>query len=92
MFFSPVHVPKQNHVRNSSCWKCSEAGDHPNLKKKALRVKRTFSELWASSGVFSEQLSEFRRKSPRTEKSHSRNGVSRFEQCENQEPLDAPSS
>ena len=34
-------------------------GDHPNFRKTALRVKRPFSELSESSGVFSEQLSEF---------------------------------
>ena len=36
-------------------------GDHPNFRKNALGVKRPFSELWESSGVFSEHLgSEFR--------------------------------
>ena len=34
-------------------------GDHPNFRKNALGVKRPFSELSESSGVFSEQLSEF---------------------------------
>ena len=34
-------------------------GDHPDLRKNALRVKRPFSELSESSAVFSEQLSEF---------------------------------
>ena len=38
----------------------SEPGDHPNFRKNALGVKRPFSELSESSGVFSEQLSEFR--------------------------------
>ena len=33
-------------------------GDHPNFRKNALGVKRLFSELSESSGVFSEQLSE----------------------------------
>ena len=33
-------------------------GDHPNFRKNALGVKRPFSELAESSGVFSEQLSE----------------------------------
>ena len=33
-------------------------GDHPNFRKNALGVKRPFSELSESSGVFSEQLSE----------------------------------
>ena len=33
-------------------------GDHPNSRKNALGVKRPFSELSESSGVFSEQLSE----------------------------------
>ena len=35
-------------------------GDHPNFKKNALGVKRPFSELSESSGVFSEQLPEFK--------------------------------
>ena len=35
-------------------------GDHPNFRKNALGVKRPFSELSESSGVFSEQLSEFK--------------------------------
>ena len=34
-------------------------GDHPNLRKNALGVKRPFSELSESSGVFSESLAEF---------------------------------
>ena len=34
-------------------------GNHPNFRKNALGAKRPFSELWESSGVFSEQLSEF---------------------------------
>ena len=33
-------------------------GDHPNFRKNALGVRRPFSELSESSGVFSEQLSE----------------------------------
>ena len=33
-------------------------GDHPNFRKNALGVKRPFSELSESFGVFSEQLSE----------------------------------
>ena len=33
--------------------------DHPNFRKKPVRVKRPFSELSESSGEFSEQLSEF---------------------------------
>ena len=33
-------------------------GDNPNLRKNALGVKRPFSELSETSGVFSEQLSE----------------------------------
>ena len=33
---------------------------HPNFRKKTLGAKRPFSELWESSGVFSEQLSEFK--------------------------------
>ena len=33
-------------------------GDHPDFRKNALGVKRPFSELSESSGVFSEQLSE----------------------------------
>ena len=37
-----------------------KSGDHPNFRKNAFVVKRPFSELWESSGVFSEQLSEFR--------------------------------
>ena len=37
-------------------------GDHPNFRKNALGAKRPFSELWESSGVFSEQLSEFKKK------------------------------
>ena len=36
------------------------AGDHPNFRKNALGVKRPLSELSESSGVFLEQLSEFR--------------------------------
>ena len=35
-------------------------GDHPNFRRNALGVKRPFSELWESSRLFSEQLSEFR--------------------------------
>ena len=34
-------------------------GNHPNFRKNALGAKRPFSELWESSGVFSEQLSGF---------------------------------
>ena len=34
-------------------------GDHPNFRKNAPGVKRPFSELSESSGVFSEKLSEF---------------------------------
>ena len=37
----------------------AQNGDHPNFRKNALGVKRPFSELSESSGVFSEQLSEF---------------------------------
>ena len=33
--------------------------EKPNLRKKALGVKRPFLELSESCGVFSEQLSEF---------------------------------
>ena len=36
-----------------------KSGDHPNFRKNALGVKRPFSELSESFGVFSEQLSEF---------------------------------
>ena len=36
-------------------------GNHPNFRKNALGAKRPFSELWESSGVFSEQLSEFKK-------------------------------
>ena len=36
----------------------AKRGDHPNFRKNALKVKRPFSELSESSGVFSEQLSE----------------------------------
>ena len=41
--------------------KCTDQkpGDHPNYRKNALGVKRPFSELSESSGIFSEQLSEF---------------------------------
>ena len=35
--------------------------NHPNFRKNALGVRRSFSELWESSGVFSEQLSEFKK-------------------------------
>ena len=35
-------------------------GDHPNFRKNSLGVGGSFSGLWESSGVFSEQLSEFR--------------------------------
>ena len=52
-------------------------GDHPSFRKNALGVKRPCSKLWESSGVFSEF-----RKNSRNEKSHSRNGASRLEQCE----------
>ena len=38
--------------------KFQKPGDHPNFRKNALGVKRPFSELSESSGVFSEQLSE----------------------------------
>ena len=53
-------------------------GNHPNFRKNALEAKRLFSELWETSGVFSEQLSEFKNNS-RNGKSHSRNGLSRLE-------------
>ena len=33
-------------------------GNHPDFRKNALGAERPFSELWESSGVFSEQLSE----------------------------------
>ena len=33
--------------------------NHANFRKNALGAERPFSELWESSGVFSEQLSEF---------------------------------
>ena len=39
--------------------KFQKAGDHPNFRKNALGVRRPFSELSESSGVLSEQLSEF---------------------------------
>ena len=39
-------------------WVYQKPGDHPNFRKNALGVKRPFSELSESSGVFSEQLSE----------------------------------
>ena len=39
---------------------CHNLEDHPNFRKNALGVKRPFSELSESSGVFSEQLSEFK--------------------------------
>ena len=38
--------------------KTQKPGDHPNFRKNALGVKKPFSELSESSGVFSEQLSE----------------------------------
>ena len=38
--------------------KNQKPGDHPNFRKNALGAERPFSELWESSGVFSEQLSE----------------------------------
>ena len=38
--------------------KIQKPGDHPNFRKNALGVKRPFSELSESSGVFSEQISE----------------------------------
>ena len=43
-------------------WKSihQKPGDHPNFRKNSFGVKRSFSELSESSGVFSEQLSEFR--------------------------------
>ena len=34
-------------------------GGHPNFRENALAVRRPFSELSESSGVFSEQLWEF---------------------------------
>ena len=37
----------------------SLGGEYPSFKKNALGVKRPFSELSESSGVFSEQLSEY---------------------------------
>ena len=44
----------------AKCWQglFQKPGDHPNFRKNALGVKRPFSELSESSGVFSEQLSE----------------------------------
>ena len=41
--------------------KNQKPGDHPIFRKNALGVKRPLSELWERSGVFSEQLSEFRK-------------------------------
>ena len=46
--FSPVLFKFQN------------PGSHPNFRNYALGVKRPFSELSERSGVFSEQLPEFR--------------------------------
>ena len=43
-----------------ACSANQKLGDHPNSRKNALGVKRPFSELPESSGVFSEQLSEFK--------------------------------
>ena len=57
-------------------------GIHPNFRKTALGAKRPLLELWDSSGVFLEQLSEFKNNS-RNAKSHSWNGLSQLEQCEN---------
>ena len=45
----------QRHTFNTGNQK---PGDHPNFRKNALGLKRPFSELSESSGVFSEQLSE----------------------------------
>ena len=56
-------------------------GDRPNFRKNALGVKRPFSELSESSGVFSEQLSELEIPFSET-KFHSRNGLSRLDQYE----------
>ena len=39
-------------------WNCQKPGNHPDFRKNALGAERPFSELWESSGVFSEQLSE----------------------------------
>ena len=60
-------------------------GKHPNFRKKSLSErKKPVSELWRqSSGVFSEQLLEFEFHSRNT-KLHSRNGIPRLEQYENQ--------
>ena len=44
----------------SSLSNYQKPGNHPNFRKNALGAKRPFSELSESSGVFSEQLSEFK--------------------------------
>ena len=45
-------------MENITVTNIQKPGNHPNLRKNALGVKRPFSELSESSGVFSEQLSE----------------------------------
>ena len=52
-------APGIENLHVSAQIKNQKPGDHPHFRKKALRVKRPFSELSESSGVFSEQLSEF---------------------------------
>ena len=57
-------------------------GDHPKFRKNALGVKRPFSELSESSGVFSEQLSELEIPFSEYEIPFSEYGLSRLEQYE----------
>ena len=47
---------KQNCSHNV-LQKVQKPGDHPNFRKNALGAKRPFSELWESSGAFTEKRS-----------------------------------
>ena len=57
-------------------------GDHPNFRKNALGVKRPFSELSESSGVFSGAALGIGNSILGIRKFHSRNGLSRLDQYE----------
>ena len=55
MLHTPRSVPTVKRCPKDNTQK---SGDHLNFRKNGLGVKRPFSELSESSGVFSEQLSE----------------------------------
>ena len=63
VFFLPKEAQSLAHQTSRYQYEdliVQKPGHHPNFRKNALGVKRPFSELWERSGVFSEQLSEFK--------------------------------